>query len=288
MGILKVSARSRSAAVAGTIAGVVREHGRAEVQAIGAGAVNQATKAVAIAHLSGARRPRRDLYPSFVDIEVGDEGTAVKFIVEALRPSVRAGSGRALRIARSAATPRTPAPARRSPPTPRALGCSRLCAWALCARVPRGLIAAASWRCLLRPPGSAATGCRLWPPRLSRLLRLWLAARAGADVVERLGQLLGLALWLGLLEWLLTPELLGRHLCTRAVLEQQFDSFAQHRYIGHPGGPQRRFDDLAHLGKAPRHLFVIVVLIVEAAQQTATQARDLVGAQWQILLLGHA
>ncbi len=49
MEILKVSARSRSTAVAGAIAGVVRESGRAEVQAIGAGAVNQAVKAVAIA-----------------------------------------------------------------------------------------------------------------------------------------------------------------------------------------------------------------------------------------------
>jgi len=47
--IIKVSARSRSTAVAGAIAGVVREHNRAEVQAIGAGAVNQAIKAVAIA-----------------------------------------------------------------------------------------------------------------------------------------------------------------------------------------------------------------------------------------------
>ena len=47
--VLKVSARSRPSAVAGAIAGVVRESGRAEVQAIGAGATNQAVKAVAIA-----------------------------------------------------------------------------------------------------------------------------------------------------------------------------------------------------------------------------------------------
>jgi len=47
--IIKVSARSRSTAVAGAIAGVVREHKRAEIQAIGAGAVNQAIKAAAIA-----------------------------------------------------------------------------------------------------------------------------------------------------------------------------------------------------------------------------------------------
>ena len=49
MDIIKVAARSRSTAVAGAIAGVIREHGRAEVQAIGAGAVNQAIKATAIA-----------------------------------------------------------------------------------------------------------------------------------------------------------------------------------------------------------------------------------------------
>ena len=47
--IIKVSARSRSTAVAGAIAGVMRQHHSAEVQAIGAGAVNQAVKALAIA-----------------------------------------------------------------------------------------------------------------------------------------------------------------------------------------------------------------------------------------------
>src|SRR4051812_33837842 len=47
--ILKVSSKSRPSAVAGAIAGVVREVGRAEIQAIGAGATNQAVKAVAIA-----------------------------------------------------------------------------------------------------------------------------------------------------------------------------------------------------------------------------------------------
>jgi stage V sporulation protein S len=49
MDIIKVSGRSRSTSVAGAIAGVVRGHTRAEVQAIGAGAVNQAVKAVIIA-----------------------------------------------------------------------------------------------------------------------------------------------------------------------------------------------------------------------------------------------
>ena len=47
--IIKVSAKSHSTAVAGAIAGVIRAHKHADVQAIGAGAVNQATKAIAIA-----------------------------------------------------------------------------------------------------------------------------------------------------------------------------------------------------------------------------------------------
>ncbi len=84
MDIVKVSARSRSTAVAGAIAGVVREHGRAEVQAIGAGAVNQAIKAIAIARgylaLDGI-----DVIciPAFVEVDIeGQERTAIKFIVE--------------------------------------------------------------------------------------------------------------------------------------------------------------------------------------------------------------
>lgn len=84
MGILKVSARSRSTAVAGAIAGVVRESGRAEAQAIGAGAVNQTVKAVAIARgflaLDGI-----DVIciPTFTEVEIeGKERTAMKFIVE--------------------------------------------------------------------------------------------------------------------------------------------------------------------------------------------------------------
>ena len=84
MGILKVSARSRSTAVAGAIAGTVRESGRAEAQAIGAGAVNQAVKAVAIARgylaLDGI-----DVIciPVFTEVEIEGQGrTAMKLIVE--------------------------------------------------------------------------------------------------------------------------------------------------------------------------------------------------------------
>jgi stage V sporulation protein S len=84
MQVLKVSARSRSTAVAGAIAGVVREHGRAEVQAIGAGAVNQALKAVAIARTFLALDGLDVIcIPAFVDVEVHDEErTALKLIVE--------------------------------------------------------------------------------------------------------------------------------------------------------------------------------------------------------------
>ncbi len=84
MGVLKVSARSKSTAVAGAIAGTVRENGRAEAQAIGAGAVNQAVKAVAIARgflaLDGM-----DVIciPTFIEVKIeGQERTAMKLIVE--------------------------------------------------------------------------------------------------------------------------------------------------------------------------------------------------------------
>jgi stage V sporulation protein S len=84
MDIIKVSATSRTSAVAGAIAGVVREHKRAEVQAIGAGAVNQAVKALilAIGYLKGD-----EIYvvcvPEFVDVEIEDKiRTAIKLVVE--------------------------------------------------------------------------------------------------------------------------------------------------------------------------------------------------------------
>jgi stage V sporulation protein S len=84
MDIIKVAATSRSTAVAGAIAGVMREKGQVDVQAIGAGAVNQATKAVIIAcgylELDGI-----DIVcvPSFVEIMIDDqERTAVRLSVE--------------------------------------------------------------------------------------------------------------------------------------------------------------------------------------------------------------
>ncbi|UCC77527.1 MAG: stage V sporulation protein S [Anaerolineales bacterium] len=84
MEILKVAAKSRSTAVAGAIAGVIRETGRAEVQAIGAGAVNQAVKAVAIAR-GYLAEDGIDIIciPSFVEVVIGSqERTAIKLVVE--------------------------------------------------------------------------------------------------------------------------------------------------------------------------------------------------------------
>ncbi len=82
--VLKVSARSRPSAVAGAIAGVVRESGRAEVQAIGAGATNQAVKAVAIARDYLQETGIEVIcVPAFIDVTIGDEDrTAIRLVVE--------------------------------------------------------------------------------------------------------------------------------------------------------------------------------------------------------------
>lgn len=84
MEILKVSTKSSPNSVAGALAGVLREFGVAEIQAIGAGALNQAIKAVAIAR--GFVAPSGiDLVciPAFTDVEIdGEERTAIKLIVQ--------------------------------------------------------------------------------------------------------------------------------------------------------------------------------------------------------------
>lgn len=84
MDILKVAANSKPNSIAGALAGVIREKGSAEIQAIGAGALNQAVKAVAIAR--GFVAPSGvDLIciPAFTDIQIdGEERTAIKLIVE--------------------------------------------------------------------------------------------------------------------------------------------------------------------------------------------------------------
>ncbi len=81
--ILKVSKNSNPGSVAGALSGIVRERGTAELQAIGAAAVNQAVKAVAIAR--GFLAPSGfDIVctPAFSEIEVaGEERTAIKFLI---------------------------------------------------------------------------------------------------------------------------------------------------------------------------------------------------------------
>lgn len=85
MEILKVSSLSSPNSVAGALAGVIRDNKSAEVQAIGAGALNQAIKAIAIAR--GYVAPGGyDLVcvPAFTDVEIdGTERTGIKLIVKA-------------------------------------------------------------------------------------------------------------------------------------------------------------------------------------------------------------
>jgi stage V sporulation protein S len=84
MDIIKVSGTSRTSAVAGAIAGVVREHKRADVQAIGASAINQAVKALALAR-GYLVNDGIDIicFPEFVDVQIDDKvRTAIKFTVE--------------------------------------------------------------------------------------------------------------------------------------------------------------------------------------------------------------
>jgi stage V sporulation protein S len=84
MDVIKVSANSRTAAVAGAIAGVIREHHHAEVQAIGAGAVNQAVKAIVLAkgYLTNDGIPIVCV-PEFVEVDIdGKIRTAVKLVVD--------------------------------------------------------------------------------------------------------------------------------------------------------------------------------------------------------------
>jgi stage V sporulation protein S len=83
--VLKVSADSKPKAVAGAVAAIVREKGSVEVQAVGAGAVNQAVKAIAISR--GFVAPNGiDLVaiPAFTKVEIeGEERTAIRFLVQA-------------------------------------------------------------------------------------------------------------------------------------------------------------------------------------------------------------
>ncbi|KAF0207617.1 MAG: stage V sporulation protein [Actinobacteria bacterium] len=84
METLKVSSKSSPNSVAGALAGVIREDGVVEIQTVGAGALNQAIKAIAIAR--GFVAPTGfDLVcaPAFADIEInGEERTAIRLLVE--------------------------------------------------------------------------------------------------------------------------------------------------------------------------------------------------------------
>ena len=85
METLKVRSKSNPNSVAGAIAGLIKEKGRAEMQAIGAGAINQAIKAVAIAR--GFVAPSGiDLIciPAFTEVKIEeDDRTGIRMIVEA-------------------------------------------------------------------------------------------------------------------------------------------------------------------------------------------------------------
>ena len=84
MEVLKVSTKSNPNSVAGALAAIIKEKSIVEVQAVGAGAINQAVKAVAIAR--GFVAPTgRDIVcvPAFTDIEIdGEERTEIKLIVQ--------------------------------------------------------------------------------------------------------------------------------------------------------------------------------------------------------------
>jgi stage V sporulation protein S len=85
--MIKVSATSRTSAVAGAIAGVIRDHKHAEVQAIGAGAVNQAVKALVLAtgylKLDGIDVT---CTPEFADVTIDDKvRTAIKLVIDPQR-----------------------------------------------------------------------------------------------------------------------------------------------------------------------------------------------------------
>lgn len=84
MEILKVSSKSNPSKVAGAIANIFRENGIVEIQTVGAGSLNQAIKAVAIAR--GFVAPSGNnliIVPAFNDIVIdGEQKTAIKLIVK--------------------------------------------------------------------------------------------------------------------------------------------------------------------------------------------------------------
>ena len=85
MEILKVASRSSPNSVAGAIAGALEEHGVVELHAIGAGAVNQTVKAIAIGRRLVEREgcPSIKVIPGFIELKIdGERRTGIRFIVE--------------------------------------------------------------------------------------------------------------------------------------------------------------------------------------------------------------
>jgi len=85
MVILKVASQSSPNSVSGAIAGALEEHGVVELHAIGAGAVNQTVKAIAIARRLVERddTPSIKVIPGFIELEIdGQTTTGIRFIVE--------------------------------------------------------------------------------------------------------------------------------------------------------------------------------------------------------------
>ena len=84
MEVLKVSTKSNPNSVAGALAAIIKEKNIVEIQAVGAGAINQAVKAIAIAR--GFVAPSgKDIVciPAFTDILIdGEERTAIKLIIQ--------------------------------------------------------------------------------------------------------------------------------------------------------------------------------------------------------------
>ncbi len=118
--VLKVSSRSNPNSVAGALAGVLRQSGVVEVQVVGAGALNQAVKAIAIAR--GFVAPSNiDLVcvPTFADIEIDGQGrTAIRLTVEDRTRRQPEPEGAAMRVAAAETPAPAPMPPAGRPPEP--------------------------------------------------------------------------------------------------------------------------------------------------------------------------
>lgn len=85
MEILKVASRSNPNSVSGAIAGALEQHSVVELHAIGAGAVNQTVKAIAIARrlIEKDESHQIKVVPGFMELDIGGEKkTGIRFIVE--------------------------------------------------------------------------------------------------------------------------------------------------------------------------------------------------------------